>query len=50
MLNWIWAALLLIAFAVAVFTAIAGGKPEILQAVVTALFDSAKGSCRCGSG
>ncbi len=42
MLNWIWAALLLIAFAVAVFTAIAGGKPEILQAVVTALFDSAK--------
>ena len=42
MLNWIWAALLLIAFAVAVVAAIAGGKPEILQAVVTALFDSAK--------
>jgi len=42
MLNWIWAALLLIAFAVAVVAAIAGGKPEALQAVVTALFDSAK--------
>ena len=42
MLNWIWAALLLIAFAVAVFTATVGGKPDALQAVVTALFDSAK--------
>jgi spore maturation protein SpmA len=42
MLNWIWAALLLIAFAVAVFTATVGGKPETLQAVVTALFDSSK--------
>ena len=42
MLNWIWAALLLIAFAVAVFTATFGGKPDALQAVVTALFDSSK--------
>ena len=42
MLNWIWAALLLIAFAVAVFAAAIGGKPDALQAVVTALFDSAK--------
>src|SRR5690349_6499294 len=41
MLNWIWAALLLIAFLVAVVAAI-GGKPDVLQAVVTALFDSAK--------
>src|SRR5678816_1650543 len=42
MLNWIWAALLLIAFAVAVFAALVQGKPETMQAVVTALFDSAK--------
>jgi spore maturation protein SpmA len=42
MLNWIWAALLLIAFAVALFVAITTGKPDTLQAVVTSLFDSAK--------
>ena len=42
MLNWIWAALLLIAFAVAVVAATVGGKPDTLQAVVTSLFDSAK--------
>ncbi len=42
MLNWIWAALLLIAFAVAAFAAAFGGKPDVLQAVVTSLFDSAK--------
>ena len=42
MLNWIWAALLLIAFAVAVIAATLGGKPDALQLVVTALFDSAK--------
>jgi spore maturation protein SpmA len=42
MLNWIWAALLLIAFGAAVVAAIVGGKPDTLQAVVTALFDSAK--------
>jgi spore maturation protein SpmA len=41
-LNWIWAALLLTAFAVAVFAATVGGKPDALQAVVAALFDSAK--------
>jgi len=42
MLNWIWAALLLIAFAVAVVAATVGGKPDTLQAVVASLFDSAK--------
>ena len=42
MLNWIWAALLLIAFIVAVVAATVGGKPDTLQAVVTSLFDSAK--------
>jgi spore maturation protein SpmA len=42
MLNWIWAGLLLIAFVVAVVAATAGGKPDVLQAVVTSLFDSAK--------
>jgi len=42
MLNWIWAALLLIAFAVAAFVAAFGGKPDVLQAVVASLFDSAK--------
>jgi spore maturation protein SpmA len=42
MLNWIWAALLLIAFGAAAVAAIVGGKPDTLQAVVTALFDSAK--------
>jgi len=42
MLNWIWAALLLIAFGAAAVAAIVSGKPDTLQAVVTALFDSAK--------
>jgi spore maturation protein SpmA len=42
MLNWIWAGLLLSAFAVALFAAITTGKPDLLQAVVTSLFDSAK--------
>jgi spore maturation protein SpmA len=42
MLNWIWAAFFLIAFVVAVWQAAVGGKPESLQAVVTALFDSSK--------
>ena len=42
MLNWIWAGLLLIAFAVAVVAAITAGKPDPLQAVVGSLFDSAK--------
>ena len=42
MLNWIWAALFLIAFVVAVWQAAFGGKPDVLQAVVTSLFDSSK--------
>ncbi|HET9328026.1 MAG TPA: nucleoside recognition domain-containing protein [Candidatus Eisenbacteria bacterium] len=42
MLNWIWAAFFLIAFAVAVWQAAVGGKPEVMQAVVAALFDSSK--------
>lgn len=42
MLNWIWAALFLIAFFVAAWQAAAGAKPELMQAVVASLFDSAK--------
>ena len=42
MLNWIWAALLLIAFVVALLHALLRGQPEALQAVVTSLFDSSK--------
>src|SRR2546428_1016724 len=42
MLNWIWAAFFLIAFIVAVWQAAAGGKPDVMQAVVAALFDSSK--------
>ena len=42
MLNWIWAALFLIAFFVAAWQAAAGGKPEVMQAVVASLFDSSK--------
>ena len=41
-LNWIWAALFLIAFIVALWQAAFGGKPDVLQAVVTSLFDSSK--------
>ena len=41
-LNWIWAALFLIAFVVAAWQATAGGKSDVLQAVVTSLFDSSK--------
>ncbi len=41
-LNWIWAALFLIAFFVAAWQAAAGGKPEVMQAVVASLFDSSK--------
>jgi len=41
-LNWIWAALFLIAFVVAVWQAAVGGKPDVLQAVVASLFDSSK--------
>jgi len=42
MLNWIWAAFFLIAFAVAVWQAAVGGKPDALKDVVQALFDSSK--------
>src|SRR5262245_19409803 len=42
MLNWIWAAFFLIAFAVAVWQAAVGGKPDALKDVVTSLFDSSK--------
>lgn len=41
-LNWIWAALFLIAFVVAVWQAAVGGKPDVMQAVVQSLFDSSK--------
>src|SRR5262245_59128460 len=42
MLNWIWAAFFLIAFAVAVWQAAVGGKPDALKDVVQSLFDSSK--------
>ena len=42
MLNWIWAALFLVSFVAAVVAATIGGKPDVLGAVVTALFDSSK--------
>jgi len=42
MLNWIWAAFFLIAFVVAVWQAVVGGKPDAMGAVVAALFDSSK--------
>jgi spore maturation protein SpmA len=42
MLNGIWAAFFLIAFAAAIVTAIASGRPDALQAVVASLFDSSK--------
>lgn len=41
-LNWIWAALFLIAFVAAIWQAVFGGKPDVLQAVVGSLFDSSK--------
>ena len=42
MLNWIWAAFFLIAFAVAVWQAAVGGKPDVMKDVVASLFDSSK--------
>jgi spore maturation protein SpmA len=42
MLNWIWLAFFVIAFAVAAFKAFALGQPDALRDVVAALFDSAK--------
>jgi len=42
MLNWIWAAFFLIAFVTAAVAAFALGKPDVMGAVVTSLFDSSK--------
>ena len=42
MLNWIWAAFFLIAFVVAIWQAVVGGKPDVLKDVVGSLFDSSK--------
>jgi spore maturation protein SpmA len=42
MLNWIWAAFFLIAFVVAIWQAVVGGKPDVLKDVVSSLFDSSK--------
>jgi len=42
MLNWIWAAFFLIAFVTAAVAAFALGKPDVMSAVVTSLFDSSK--------
>src|SRR5512135_370626 len=42
MLNWIWAAFFLIAFATAIVQAVAYGHPEAFSQIVAALFDSAK--------
>jgi len=42
MLNWIWAAFFVVAFAAAVVQAVAFGRPEVFRDVVGALFDSAK--------
>jgi spore maturation protein SpmA len=41
-LNWIWAAFFLIAFAAAVIQAATGTNPDAMKAVVAALFDSSK--------
>src|SRR5438067_9488689 len=42
MLNWIWAAFFLIAFLVAMWQAVVGGKPDVMKDVVASLFDSSK--------
>lgn len=42
MLNWIWAAFFLVAFAAAAGRVAFGGDPAALQAVVASLFDSSK--------
>src|SRR6266542_1392035 len=49
-LNWIGAALFLIAFFEAAWQAAAGGKPEGMQAVVASLFDSSKSGFEMASG
>lgn len=42
MLNWIWAAFFLIAFAAAIVHTVVGGDPDALKNVVGSLFDSSK--------
>ena len=42
MLNWIWAAFFLIAFATAAFAQFSGANPDALKNVVGSLFDSSK--------
>ena len=42
MLNWIWAAFFIIAFATALVSAFVLGKPDVMQSVVASLFDSSK--------
>jgi spore maturation protein SpmA len=42
MLNWIWAAFLLIAFLAALVQAVAFGRPDVFKDVVGSLFDSSK--------
>jgi spore maturation protein SpmA len=44
MLNWIWAAFFIIAFATALVSAFVLGKPDVMQSVVGSLFDSSKTS------
>jgi len=41
-LNWIWAAFFLVAFAAALMQAATGSRPDALKDVVAALFDSSK--------
>jgi spore maturation protein SpmA len=41
-LNWIWAAFFIIAFATALVSAFVLGKPDVMQSVVASLFDSSK--------
>jgi spore maturation protein SpmA len=42
MLNWIWAAFFVVAFAAAIVQAVVFGRPDVFRDVVGALFDSAK--------
>ncbi len=42
MLNWIWAAFFVVAFAAAIVQALVFGRPDVFRDVVGALFDSAK--------
>jgi spore maturation protein SpmA len=42
MLNWIWAAFFLVAFAAAIAQAVFFGRPDVFHDVVAALFDSSK--------